>query len=84
MKFDVKFWVAREWEEVEFDICSAFIFTLWKTYRELDFSCFGDETIEVVKKYVVDAMNKDIAEALSVPDLIEVSPLIEDACNPAP
>ena len=75
IKIDIEVWVTKERKEVESDIYSAFIFTLWKTHSELDFFCFGDEAVEAVKKYVADAASKEVAEALTALKLIEVDPL---------
>lgn len=54
MKVGVKIQVAKEREEVESDICSVFVFTLWKAHPDLNFFCFGEEVVEAVKKYAID------------------------------
>ena len=68
MKVDIEVQVAKEREDVEYDICSVFLFTLWKAYPKLNFSCFGKEVVEAVKQYAADATNKEVVETLPVPD----------------
>ena len=57
---------------------------LVEVHPKLDFSCFGDETVETVKKYAANAASKEVAEASPAPNLIEVDPPAEDAGNPTP
>ena len=83
MKLNVEVQVAKEYEEVEFDICSAFLFTLWRTHPELDFSCFGKEVVEAMKQYVIYVANKEVVETLLAPDQTGVDLPVKDASNPA-
>lgn len=84
LKVDVKVRVAKEHEEVESDIFNAFVFTLWKTHPDLNFSCFGEEAMEVVKKYVVDATDSRVVTASLEPDQTMVVLSAEDVSNPTP
>ncbi|XP_052198118.1 uncharacterized protein LOC127805003 [Diospyros lotus] len=84
LKVNIEVRVAKEHKEVKFDICSAFVFTLWKAHPDLDFSYFGEEVVEAVKKYVVDATNSRVVATKPEPNQTLVDFFAEDAGNLAP
>ena len=51
---------------------------------ELDFSLFGEEAMEEVKKYTVEAAEKDVVNASPMPDQAGVDLSTEDADKLAP
>lgn len=68
IKAEVETRVAKEREEVEFKTCSQFLFTLWEEHPKLDFSFFGEEVVEEVKKFATQAAGKEAILASSMPD----------------
>lgn len=63
-------------KEAVSDTCSEFLYTLWLNHPKMDFSLFGEEAIEEVKQYAVEAA-KD-AEASTPLDPTEVVPPTAD------
>lgn len=84
LKVDVEVRVSKDRKEVEFDICSAFLFTLWKAHPDLDVSCFGEEAIEAVKKYAAKAATSQIAVPEPEPFQVVVDLSAEDVADPSP
>ena len=76
--------VAKELEEVESETCSQFLFTLWVEHPELNFSFFSEEAVEEVKKFVVEAANKEAIPTSLMPNQIGADLSPEVAEGPAP
>ena len=64
--------IVQARKEAVLDTCSGYLYTLWLNHAELDFSFFGDEAVEEVKQYAVDAAQS--AEVSTLPGPSKVTP----------
>lgn len=63
---------------------ARFIFTLWKAHLDFDFSLFGEEAVDGVKRYPSDAASSQVDPTPSEPDQVVVDLSAKDATNTAP
>ena len=70
IKVAMEVWIAQAPEEAISDTCSGFLYTLWLKHPEMDFSFFGREAVEKVKRYAIEVVEN--TEASTPLDSTEV------------
>ena len=82
IKAGVEAWIVQARAEAVSNTCSRILYILWLNHPEIDFSFFGGEVVEEVKRYAAEAAEDveastplDSTEVISLAVNAEVQPV---------